>query len=561
MAGTEHLTTDILIIGGGSAGSMAAIRAKELAPDLQVTIFEKGDLRRGGTIAMGMDALNNVVVPGVATEDDYLEAMNLMTEGIYDPEPQRVIARRSYPMLQKLEAWGIRFRRNPDGSLVVAHCHPNARFMVPMDAPDIKLVLAQHAEKREVRVLSQTMAVSLLVKDGHVCGAVGLRLRTGEVVVCAARAVILTAGGAARFGLPNSGYLFGTYDFPGNAGDGYVLGYRAGAALTGMECTTNSTLIKDLGIPLLSPAMALGAIVVDSRGEPVQKGKHGKGGGHHQWTAVWDANRAYAPLFLRVKHLPEERIRQIEDVLFTTERPAQKRFFEQRGIDFRQQDIELGPTEYWLCAGHGISGLVVDARARTTLEGLYAAGDVAAVAFQYLTGALVLGEVAAEEATAFARTRPILPPPADQVEAVERILGEAVAPKVAAEVTIHDFEYKVRRLINDYVVPPKNAWKLQNAIGWMHRLREDLRRIVRIGDAHEVGRYLEVGCIIDCAELSATASLTRTESRWGTKHYRSDYPERDDANWLRYVVLRRGPDGAISVTCPPVKRLGQEAKR
>jgi succinate dehydrogenase/fumarate reductase flavoprotein subunit len=172
-----------------------------------------------------------------------------------------------------------------------------------------------------------------------------------------------------------------------------------------------------------------------------------------------------------------------------------------------------------------------------------------------------LGEVAAEEATAFARTRPILPPPADQVEAVERILREAVAPMAAAEVTLHDFAYKVRRLINDSVVPPNNAWKLQNAIGWMRRLREDLRRIVRIGDAHEVGRYLEVGSIIDCAELSATASLTRTESRWGTKHYRSDYPERDDANWLRYVVLRRGPDGAISVTCPPVKRLGQEARR
>ena len=100
----------------------------------------------------------------------------------------------------------------------------------------------------------------------------------------------------ARFGLPNSGYLFGTYDFPGNAGDGYVLAYRAGAELTGMECTTNSALIKDLGIPLLSPAIALGAILVDSRGEPLQKAAPGRGGGgHHQWSTVWDANRAYAP--------------------------------------------------------------------------------------------------------------------------------------------------------------------------------------------------------------------------------------------------------------------------
>ncbi len=174
MAGTEHLTTDILIIGGGSAGSMAAIRAKELAPDLHVTVFEKGDLRRGGTIAMGMDALNNVVVPGVATEEDYLEAMNLVTEGIYDPEPQRVIARRSYPMLQKLEAWGIRFRRNPDGTLVVAHCHPNARFMVPMDAPDIKLVLLDATAKKATFLHH--------IKDK-------LELRNVEIVVGRAEAV------------------------------------------------------------------------------------------------------------------------------------------------------------------------------------------------------------------------------------------------------------------------------------------------------------------------------------------------------------------------------------
>ena len=68
MAQRHYLSTDILIIGGGSAGSMAAIRAKEVAPNLQVTVMDKGDLRRSGTIAMGMDALNNVVVPGVATK-------------------------------------------------------------------------------------------------------------------------------------------------------------------------------------------------------------------------------------------------------------------------------------------------------------------------------------------------------------------------------------------------------------------------------------------------------------------------------------------------------------
>jgi len=135
MGNRQRITADILIIGGGSAGSMAAIRAKEIAPDLQVAIFEKGDLRRGGTIAMGMDAMNNVVVPGVTTEDEYLEAVSLMTERICDPDPHRVIARRGSAMLQKLECWGVKTAHRPDGSYVVNQKHPKGRLTVPIMLP------------------------------------------------------------------------------------------------------------------------------------------------------------------------------------------------------------------------------------------------------------------------------------------------------------------------------------------------------------------------------------------------------------------------------------------
>ena len=80
---------------------MAAIRAKEVAPDLKVTLFEKGTVRHSGCIAMGMDALNNVVVPGVTTPDDYVEAIRLVTEGIFDPAPHRTIGQRSFSVLQR----------------------------------------------------------------------------------------------------------------------------------------------------------------------------------------------------------------------------------------------------------------------------------------------------------------------------------------------------------------------------------------------------------------------------------------------------------------------------
>jgi succinate dehydrogenase/fumarate reductase flavoprotein subunit len=115
------------------------------------------------------------------------------------------------------------------------------------------------------------------------------------------------------------------------------------------------------------------------------------------------------------------------------------------------------------------------------------------------------------------------------VAAKARELAAFVDRGSAPEIPIHEFEYKVRRIINDYVVPPKNEWKLKNAISWMHRFREELGRLVQVKDAHELSRLIEVGFIIDCAELSATASLARRESRWLPRHYRTDYPETDDA--------------------------------
>lgn len=528
---------------------MAAIRAKEVAPDLDVTVVDKGDIRRSGTIAMGMDAMNVVVIPGVATEDDYLEAIRRMTEGVYDPEPHRVIARRSLGLVKKLESWGVEFAHQPDGAYVVNQIHPNARFTVPMHAPDLKLKLAERLAGAGVRVVNRVMVIQLLADEGGLAGAIGLDLRTGDLLVCAAKAVILTAGGAARFGLPNSGYLFGTLDFPGNAGDGYALAYRAGAQLTGMECTTNASIVKDLGVPLLAPALPLGAYIVDSRGKPVQ-GERGAGiqQNVHLLPKVWNANHANGPLFLRLKHLPEERVRQIEGILFSTERPAQKRFFAQRGIDFRQADVELGPTEHKLCGGHGMAGIAINERAEASVPGLYAAGDAAGVAFQYLTGAFVLGEVAAEQACGYVRGRSVAAVDERRAEPVARALAAIVGRGSSPELPIHEFEYKVRRIINDYVVPPKNEWKLRNAVNWTRRFREELGSLVRVRDAHELSRLCEIGFIIDCAELSATASLARRESRWLPRHYRTDYPEADDANWLRHVLLRRGADGSPVVS-------------
>jgi len=206
-----------------------------------------------------------------------------------------------------------------------------------------------------------------------------------------------------------------------------------------------------------------------------------------------------------------------------------------------------------------MAGLFVNERAETSLAGLYAAGDAAAIPFQYLTGAFVMGEVAAEQAAERARGCAAGVVDEQEIAAASEAIAEGMRPRPSGEVFIHEFEYKVRRLINDYVTPPKNEWKLQNAIRWMRRLREELKSIVRADDAHDLSRRFEVGCILDCAELSATAAAVRKESRWGPKHYRTDYPDRDDAHWLKHVALERSTDDSIAVTLAPVSWKGGES--
>jgi succinate dehydrogenase/fumarate reductase flavoprotein subunit len=124
------------------------------------------------------------------------------------------------------------------------------------------------------------------------------------------------------------------------------------------------------------------------------------------------------------------------------------------------------------------------------------------------------------------------------------------------KISVGEFEYKVRRIISDYAVPPKNEQKLLRILWWIPRLRKEMMNI-RVTDYHELSRFKEIHFILDCAELSAHASLERKESRWGWFHYRADYPEQDDENWLLHVVLEYGKkSGEPQISLVPIKTKG-----
>ncbi|MEL7566966.1 MAG: FAD-binding protein [Dehalobacterium sp.] len=548
------ITSDILIIGGGSAGIMSALRAKEVNPSQKVVIFEKNHIKYSGSIPRGMDALNIVTIPGETTPEEYIEDVSLTCEGILDEPASYEMAKRSWDLMQKLIKWGVYFPKY-DGKYEIVKAHPKRGYTVTMQEPNLKTLLYERLLLTDCIVFNRTMALELIVADGRVAGAVGINIRSGEIVVCQAKAVIISAGGCSRFGMPDNNYLYGVFDYPANTGDGYNLAYKAGAQLTGFEYTQQGYLIKDSSSPLLYITLTRGAQLLNAFDERLDTG-------HPSVKEMFQQHNAgRGNMRIRMSHLPEEKIKSIEDILFSTEKPICQRFFEGRNIDFRKDDIELGPTDTYLCGGHGITGIVINEKAESCVPGLYSAGDTATVARGHLSGAFIFGEVAAEYASEYVSslkesdvdTKPALTTVVGKIESWQNNKGE---------ISIEEYEFKTRRLIGDFLTSPKNEYKLNRGIETMEGLQQDLGETVGITRVHDLIKAFEAENIIACGILSATASRERRESRWGQYHYRSDYPKKDDENFLKLVILEKGDNKKPVVTLrAPIKACLNEEKK
>jgi succinate dehydrogenase/fumarate reductase flavoprotein subunit/HEAT repeat protein len=547
-----RLDCDVLVIGGGTAGTMAALTAAENGA--KVLLLEKAHVRHSGALAMGMDGVNNAVIPGKAEPEDYVAEITRANDGIVNQRTIYQTATRGFAMVQRLERYGVKFEKDEHGEYAVRRVHRSGSYVLPMpEGKDVKKalyrVLRQKAMREKIRIENRVVPVRVLTENGRAVGAAALDSRTGEFVVVAAKAVILATGPCGRLGLPASGYLYGTYENPTNAGDGYSMAYHAGAELSGIECFQINPLIKDYNGPACAyVANPFGGYQVNAAGERFVDSDYWSG--QMMSEVKKEIESARGPIYLKVSHLPDETLTALENILHTTERPTRGTFHANRGHDYRTHDIEMHISEIGLCGGHSASGVWVDEHARTTVAGLYAAGDLACVPHNYMIGAFVYGELAGAHAASTFVDGPapdVLP--ADQIAAAHELIYRPLRHPDGPPQT--QVEYKLRRFVNDYVAPPKTAAKLSIAVQTFDRMREE---IAGIGAAtpHELLRAVEVSFIRDCAEMAARSSLTRTESRWGLYHDRSDLPERDDENWRYHLNLRKGDDGVMEFLKRPV---------
>jgi succinate dehydrogenase/fumarate reductase flavoprotein subunit len=544
------LEADVVVVGGGSAGCTAAIRAQELLPRGRVVLLEKAHIKRSGAIAIGMDGLNNAVIPGHATPEQYVKEITMANDGIVNQKAVLEYATKSFSMLQKLDKWGVKFQKTEAGDFDVKKVHHNGAYVLPMpEGYDLKKILTRLIKRSGARIVNRMMATRLLTDKGRIAGVLGFDVRTGSFEVIRAKAVILCCGASGRLGLPASGYLYGTYENPANAGDGYSLAYHAGAELTGIECFQINPLIKDFNGPACAYVTGpLGGHTVNARGHRFIQSDYWSG--QMMLEFYRELHSVNGPVYLKLTHLAPETLTEIERVLHKTERPTRGRFHEGRGHVYGDDLVEMHISEIGLCSGHSASGVWVNERGETTVLGLYSAGDMACVPHNYLLGALTYGEICAD--SAFEYVNQVGDPAVDR-DQVERERARVMKPLGRSSgVPHHQFEYKVRRLVNDYLQPPKTAARMEIGLAHFQRAKEELEADVGAANPHELMRVIESHFIRDCAEMAARASLFRTESRWGLYHYRLDYPELDDRQWFVHVNVVKGDDGTMRVFKRPV---------
>ena len=255
------------------------------------------------------------------------------------------------------------------------------------------------------------------------------------------------------------------------------------------------------------------------------------------------------PVFLKLDHLHEDTVKEIAGTLHNVERPTRGRFHENRSIDYNNEMIEMHISEIGFCSGHSASGVWVDEHARTTVPGLYAAGDMASVPHNYMLGAFTNGMFAGEDAVDYIAEHDFAEIDKGQVEAeMTRVLAPT---KREDGIPPNQIEYKTRRLVNDYLQPPKVTRKMLLAQDRFAEVREDLNQMA-VTDSHELMRSLEAQSILDCADMAAHASMFRTESRWGLYHAYADHPEKDNDDWFCHAQLKKDENGKMTSSKRPV---------
>jgi len=545
----QTIETDIVIIGGGVAGCMAALGAAEVGA--RTVICEKGGIiERSGSVAAGVDHFIAILEEGQEwdTPDYLLRHIPAVTEGVTDIETAGRLVYGLKPMVKYLENLGVDFH-DPDHDDIPYYRHRAfglpGEYHINFDGHNFKRAIGHAVRKTRAKVLERVMVSEILMEDGHPRGAVAFHIRHGTVYFILAKAVIVATGDVNRMGRNASGFAFDSWHMPYNTGDGHAMALRIGAKLGNMEFTDCTLTPKGYSTQGLNAFVGGGAYFINALGERFMS-KYTPAAERAKRAdlvngVVSELLAGRGPIYCDCTHLPVEEIRKLERTL-GVDRPALPIYFQQKKIDLAKEPFEISVGEIATVRAGALfrgSGVDINVDCASNIPGLFAAGDCSSVNAA-IAGASVMGQVAGRSAGRYALSQP-KPSPVSK-EDQERIRDTLYLPLQKEEgLKFNQFEDEVRAIVTGLIGYRRDEKRLREAMRRLNALKEREAEMLA-EDYHGVMRVNEARSIRAVAEAVATSATERRETRGGAAHYRIDYPERNDETGLRIVLVEQVDD-------------------
>ena len=534
---TEKISTDVLIIGGGTAGCYAALTISENS-DKKVLICEKAHIKRSGCLAAGVNALNAYIVEGRKPQD-YVDYAKKDADGIVREDLLLTMSEKLNEVTDRLEKLGLVILKDENGKYVT-----RGNRNLKINGENIKPILADAVEKaKNVTVLNRVNIFDYSVKDNKINGAFGFGIESGIFYTIEAKAVIVATGGAAGLYKPNNpGFSRHKMWYPPfNTGAGYAMGIRAGAEMTTFEMRFIALRCKDTIAPTGTLAQGVGAKQINSLGE-VYETKYGLTTSERVYGTVNENQEGRGPCYLRTEGISAE---QDESLLkaYLNMAPSQTIKWIESGRNPSRQNVEIEGTEPYIVGGHTASGYWVDTDRATTIEGLFAGGDVAGGCPQkYVTGALAEGEIAGLSAVKYIDSKESFEKISNEDTNYHLIETEKYLTDRHSLYTTEQLEEAMQTVMDSYAGGIKTNYRFNEK--QLDIADCKIRQLETLTDDLYAEDFQELMYICELKERltvckSVIAHLrARKETRWHSFAENLDYPEKDDRNFNKYVNSR-----------------------